>query len=67
MPYVAYANVWGLPSLTIPIQHDNKQLPIAIQIISKVGNETAIFNIGKKLESQFIGYQRCPIDHLLTS
>lgn len=67
MPYVAYANVWGLPSLTIPIQQDDKQLPIAIQIISKVGNENAIFRVGKKLESKFQSYKRCPVESFTSS
>src|SRR5699024_6313456 len=50
LPYITYANVWGLPSLTIPIGFDDNHLPIGIQIISKTGNEDAIFNLGKKLE-----------------
>lgn len=58
IPYVAYANVWGLPALTIPIRYDDNELPIGVQIISKVGNERAIFNIGKQLESKFNSYKR---------
>lgn len=58
MPYVAYANVWGLPSLTVPIRLDKNNLPIGIQIISKVGNEKTIFKIGRQLEEQFGGYRR---------
>lgn len=59
MPYVAYANVWGLPSLTIPIQTDSNDMPIAVQIISKNGNEDALFQLGEILESQNRGYIRC--------
>ncbi|WP_223805858.1 amidase [Ornithinibacillus gellani] len=58
MPFVAYANVWGLPSLTIPIGQDENHMPIAIQIISRIGNESAIFQLGHLLEKQFRGYQR---------
>lgn len=58
MPYTAYANVWGLPALTIPVGFDDKKLPFGIQIISINGNEEAIFNLGEKLEAKFGGYKR---------
>lgn len=58
MPYVSYANVWGLPALTVPIGFDDNQMPIAIQIMSKIGNEDKIFRLGKVLESHFGGYVR---------
>ncbi|MEI3605484.1 amidase [Pseudogracilibacillus sp. SE30717A] len=61
MPYIAYANVWGLPSLTIPIGFDEKHLPIGIQIMSRNENEHAIFKLGKLLESKFGGYIRSTI------
>ena len=59
MPYIAYANVWGLPALTIPIQTDKHNMPIAVQLISKNGNEDALFQLGEILESQNRGYIRC--------
>lgn len=59
MPYVAYANVFGLPSLTIPIGVDDDNLPLAIQIISKNGNEDLIFKVGELIAKEFRGYQRC--------
>lgn len=58
MPYLTYANVWGLPSLTIPVGYDERQMPIGIQVIGKIGNEEAIFSIGELLEKQFGGYIR---------
>lgn len=58
MPYIAYANVWGLPSLTIPIGKDRKGLPIAIQLMSKNGNEDALFQLGAIIEREFLGYER---------
>ncbi|WP_164669355.1 amidase [Virgibacillus doumboii] len=50
MPYIAYANVWGLPSLTIPVGSDENGMPIGVQVISKNGNERAIFQLGEKIE-----------------
>lgn len=59
MPYVAYANVWGLPVLTLPVGKDENDMPISIQIISTAGNESAIFRLGSIIEKKFHGYQRC--------
>lgn len=58
MPYVAYANVWGLPSLTIPIGVDEQGLPISIQIMANTGQEDLIFQVGKIIEMKFRGYIR---------
>lgn len=59
MPYVAYANVWGLPALIIPIQNDKQHMPMAVQLISKNGNEDALFQLGEWLEGLNRGYIRC--------
>ncbi|WP_040979017.1 amidase [Oceanobacillus jeddahense] len=57
MPYAAYANAWGLPALTVPVGEDDKNMPIGVQIISGVGNEDAIFRLGKLLTKRFRGYK----------
>jgi Asp-tRNA(Asn)/Glu-tRNA(Gln) amidotransferase A subunit family amidase len=59
MPYIAYANVWGLPALTLPVGKDDDGMPISIQIISASGNEPAIFRLGSIIEKKFRGYNRC--------
>ncbi len=59
LPYIAYANVWGLPSLTIPVGESAKGLPISVQIMSRVGNEEALFQFGELLEKRYRGYERC--------
>lgn len=61
MPYVAYANVWGLPALTIPIGVCDEGLPIAFQLISVNGNEDALFQLGTKIEQHFRGYVRAQV------
>ncbi|MFC5603417.1 amidase [Sporosarcina koreensis] len=58
MPFASYANTWGLPALTVPIGKDEEGMPIGLQIISKNGNEDAIFSLGSFLEKQFGGYSR---------
>ncbi|HEX6922798.1 MAG TPA: amidase family protein, partial [Bacillales bacterium] len=59
MPYIAYANVWGLPALTVPVGVDEHGMPIGVQLISKNGNEDALFKLGEILEERFRGYVRC--------
>ncbi|RST73116.1 amidase [Siminovitchia acidinfaciens] len=59
MPFVAYANVWGLPSLTVPVGMDEDRLPMGIQLISNNGNEEALFQLGELIEREFGGYERC--------
>ena len=59
MPYVAYANVWGLPALTIPAGTDAEGMPIGVQLIGQNGKEDLLFQIGEKLEIEFGGYKRC--------
>ena len=61
MPYTAYANVWGLPALVIPIAADENNMPVGIQIMGSNGNEDAIFQLGKLLEEKFRGYIRSTI------
>lgn len=65
IPFVAYANTWGLPSLTIPVAEDENGLPIGIQVISSVGNENAIFQVGRVLENKLRGFELAPINKLL--
>ena len=58
MPYVAYANVWGLPSLTIPVGEDENGMPIGLQLMSKNGNEEALFQLGLEIEKECAMYKR---------
>ena len=59
MPYIAYANVWGLPSLTMPIGTDEAGMPVGVQLICNIGNEEAIFQLGEWLEEEMYRYKRC--------
>jgi Asp-tRNA(Asn)/Glu-tRNA(Gln) amidotransferase A subunit family amidase len=61
LPFVAYVNTWGLPALIVPVSQNQAGLPIGLQIISRVGNEDAIFKLGAILEEGFRGYKRCAI------
>lgn len=58
LPYIAYANVWGLPALTVPVGVDENGMPVAVQLISKIGNEDALFELGEWLEYHYPCYRR---------
>ncbi|NLI70662.1 MAG: amidase [Firmicutes bacterium] len=58
IPFVAYANTWGLPALVVPVAENEDGLPIGLQIISRVGNEDAIFKLGEIIAEEFRGYRR---------
>jgi len=59
MPYIAYANVWGLPALTLPMGTDAEGMPIGVQLVSSIGNEDALFQLGEWLEENVYRYRRC--------
>ncbi|MEK4251454.1 amidase [Paenibacillus sp. FSL W7-1287] len=59
MPYIAYANVWGLPALTLPIGTDKQGMPIGVQLISAAGHEDALFQFGEWVEEAIYSYKRC--------
>ncbi len=59
LPFITYANTFGLPALTIPIGDSPDRLPIAFQLITAPGQEDALFQLGSDLETHFRGYVRC--------
>lgn len=59
MPYVVMANVFGLPALVVPVGTDEHGMPVAVQLVAAVGNEQALFHMGRRLERRFRGYVRC--------
>lgn len=58
MPYTLFPNVLGLPALSVPVAEDDDGMPISIQIISRIGNEQALFHFGRQIEQAFRGYKR---------
>ncbi|MGE5649457.1 MAG: amidase [Bacillota bacterium] len=59
MPYVALVNVFGLPALVVPVGTDEHGMPVSVQLVASVGNEQALFHLGRQLERRFRGYVRC--------
>lgn len=59
LPFITYANTFGLPSLTLPVGEDENGMPLAVQLITATGQEELLFRLGKDLERTFRGYVRC--------
>ncbi|WP_241154303.1 amidase [Staphylospora marina] len=62
MPYVAWVNTFGLPSLTVPVGEDRDGLPIGVQLVTAPGQEDVLFRLGEELERDFRGYVRCRLE-----
>lgn len=58
LPFITYANTFGLCALTIPIGESTDHLPIAFQLVTIPGQEDALFQLGTVLKTHFRGYLR---------
>jgi len=55
-PYTSFANVSGLPAITLPIAMTEDGLPMGVQLIGRPGGEHVLLAIGAQLERR-IGWQ----------
>lgn len=56
-PFTSFANVTGLPAITLPIALTPDGLPMGVQLIGHPGGEATLFSLGAQLERR-IGWQR---------
>ena len=54
--FTALANVAGLPALAIPAGHDDRGMPVSVQIVASANNEAALFAVGRQLDQGLAGY-----------
>src|SRR5699024_4546419 len=57
MPYIAYANIWRLLDLKIPLNSNKEANIITIHIMSSIGNEDTSLNLGEVIEDYFSRYR----------
>lgn len=53
--FTVTANLTGMPAISIPSgfsKKDNKDLPVAIQLTARLGDEGSLFEVGKDIESK---------------
>jgi amidase len=55
-PFTSFANVTGLPAITLPIYQTDGGIPMGVQLVGKPGGEATLLSIGAQLERR-IGWQ----------
>jgi amidase len=55
-PFTSFANVTGLPAMTLPILQTEDGLPMGVQLIGRPGGEATLFSLGAQLERR-VGWQ----------
>ena len=48
-----FANYFGLPAISIPIEFDDQLGPIALQIVGPAGADLSVLNFGKRVQELF--------------
>jgi amidase len=56
-PFTSFANVTGLPAITLPVYQTEDGIPMGVQLIGRPGGEATLLSIGAQLERR-IGWQR---------
>jgi amidase len=56
-PFTSFANVTGLPAITLPVYQTAGGIPMGVQLVGRPGGEATLFSIGAQLERR-IGWQR---------
>lgn len=60
--FTPFANIAGLPALSIPAGRDAEGMPLAVQIVGPAGSERALLALGRRLDAELCGYAPPPID-----
>ncbi len=56
-PFTSFANVTGLPAITLPVFQTEAGIPMGVQLVGRPGGEATLLSIGAQLERR-IGWQR---------
>ena len=59
-PFTSFANVSGLPAITLPVAVTDAGLPMGVQVIGRPGGEHTLLAIGAQLERRFAWQRRHP-------
>jgi amidase len=55
-PFTSFANVTGLPAITLPVHQTEAGIPMGVQLVGRPGGEATLLSIGAQLERR-IGWQ----------
>ena len=59
-PWTSFANVAGLPAITLPVHQTDDALPMGVQLIGRPGREDVLLAIGAQLERRLRWQERHP-------
>jgi len=59
-PWTSFANVSGLPAITLPVDWTEDGLPMGVQLIGRPGGEDTLLAIGAQLERRLLWQRRHP-------
>ncbi|WP_213813955.1 amidase [Glaciihabitans sp. dw_435] len=59
-PFTSFANVSGLPAITLPVAQTAEGLPMGVQLIGRPGGEHVLLSIGAQLERRLSWHRRHP-------
>ncbi|HWT62840.1 MAG TPA: amidase [Ochrobactrum sp.] len=65
-PYAALANISGFPALSMPFGEDADGMPLAIQLIGRMGADNLLLNLGQLLEEDHRWQHKFPVAGLNT-
>lgn len=60
--FTAFANIAGLPALSIPAGLDGNAMPVAVQLVGAPGSEAALIALGRILDTDLRGYAPPPMN-----
>ena len=59
-PYTSFANVTGLPAITLPVHVTEHGLPMGVQLVGRPGGEATLLALGAQLERRLLWQRRHP-------
>jgi amidase len=59
-PYTSFANVTGLPAITLPVFQAASGVPMGVQLVGRPGGESTLLAIGAQLERRLQWQRRHP-------
>ena len=59
-PFTSFANVSGLPAITLPVYQTDAGIPMGVQLIGRPGGEATLLAIGAQLERRLQWERRHP-------
>jgi len=59
-PWTSFANVTGLPAITLPVYQSPEGIPMGVQLIGRPGREDVLLAIGAQLERRLSWQRRHP-------